>query len=100
MDDILTSTQIAFQWDPNKARSNQWKHEIIFESAATIFADPNLLFTVDPKHSNGEEREWAIGESDQGQVIVVSFIMRQDDICIISARPATKQEIKQYVSGI
>jgi uncharacterized protein len=90
---------MAFQWDPNKARSNQWKHGISFESAATIFADPNLLFTADPKNSNGEEREWAIGESDQGQIVVVSFTMRQDDIRIISARPATKQEIKQYVSG-
>ncbi len=84
---------MPFQWDPKKAQSNGWRHGISFEMAVTVFADPQLLFTVDTQHSDGEEREWAIGETKTGQVLVIVFTMRNDDIRIISARPATKQEI-------
>jgi uncharacterized protein len=90
---------MPFQWDPDKAESNIWKHRISFEQAITVFADPQMLFTADPNHSNGEEREWAIGAIETGQIVVVVFTMRQDDIRIISARPATSQEISRYESG-
>ncbi len=90
---------MPFQWDPNKAESNIWKHGISFEQAITVFGDPQLQFTVDPKHSNGEAREWAIGAIETGQIVVVVFTMRQDDIRIISARTATSQEINRYESG-
>jgi uncharacterized protein len=90
---------MPFQWDSDKAESNVWKHRISFEIAITVFGDSRLLFTADLKHSDGEEREWAIGEAETGQVVVVVFTMRQDDIRIISARPATKQEISRYESG-
>jgi uncharacterized protein len=58
-----------------------------------------LIFTNDPTHSQGEEREWAIGQIETGQIVVVIFTMRQDDIRIISARYATSQEIARYDSG-
>jgi uncharacterized protein len=90
---------MPFEWDPEKARSNWWKHQITFEEAITIFADPNLRFAPDPEHSYGEEREWAIGETEEGAVLVVVFTMREDEIRIISARPATQKEIRRYESG-
>lgn len=89
-----------FEWDDNKAKSNDWKHGITFEEAVSVFADPNLLFTEDYKHSYGEEREWAIGEAENGSILVVVFTMRDDCIRIISARNATKREWQQYESGI
>ena len=58
------------------------------------------MFTVDPEHSYGEERAWAIGETEKGSILVVVFTMHEDEIRIISARPATKQEINRYESGI
>jgi uncharacterized protein len=82
-----------FEWDNNKA-----KHGITFEEAITAFADPALLFTEDSLHSCGEEREWAIGATENGLVVVIVFTMREQQIRIISARPATKQERQQYVS--
>ena len=51
----------------------------------TVFADPYLLFTEDSKHSEQEEREWAIGEAENGSTIVVVFTMRGKQIRIISA---------------
>jgi uncharacterized protein len=48
---------MRFEWDDNKAESNAVKHGITFEEAVTVFADPDLLFTEDTQHSQGEERE-------------------------------------------
>ncbi|NET58086.1 MAG: hypothetical protein F6K47_18605 [Symploca sp. SIO2E6] len=89
-----------FEWDDNKAESNFIKHGISFEEAVTVFADPYLQFTEDTKHSEVEEREWAIGEAENGSMIVVVFTMRGDQIRIISARKATKRECRRYEEGI
>jgi uncharacterized protein len=90
---------MRFEWDENKAESNFLKHGIQFEEAVTVFADPYLLFTEDSSHSQGEEREWAIGETEDGSLVVVVFTMRGEQIRIISARKATKRECQQYESG-
>ena len=61
-----------FDWDPQKALSNFAKHGVSFESAITAFDDPCGLVAVDDKHSTrGETREWLIGESDGGLLVVV-----------------------------
>lgn len=31
---------LRFEWDPNKAEANIAKHEVSFEEAMTVFADP------------------------------------------------------------
>ena len=90
---------MRFEWDDNKAESNVFKHGITFEEAVTVFADPYLLFTEDSKHSEQEEREWAIGEVENGSTIVVVFTMRSEQIRIISARKATRRECKKYEEG-
>jgi len=89
-----------FEWDDNKAKSNFTKHDITFEEAVTVFADPYLLFTEDSKHSDQEERQWAIGEAENGLMLVIAFTMRGEQIRIISARKATKRERKRYEEGI
>jgi uncharacterized protein len=91
---------MRFEWDENKAESNFLKHGIQFEEAVTVFADPYLMFTEDSSHSQGEEREWAIGEMEDGSIVVVVFTMRGERIRIISARRATKRECQEYESGI
>ncbi len=91
---------MRFEWNDNKTESNALKHGITFEEAVTVFADPYLLFTEDSKHSQGEEREWAIREAENGSIVVVVFTMRGKQIRIISARKATKKECQRYESGI
>lgn len=91
---------MKFDWDNKKDESNFLKHGISFVDAVTVFADPYLLFTEDSKHSQQEEREWAIGEMENGSIIVVVFTIRNGVIRIISARKATKKERKQYEERI
>jgi uncharacterized DUF497 family protein len=35
--------RLIFEWDANKARSNQTKHKVGFEEAKTVFNDPFLI---------------------------------------------------------
>ncbi len=38
---------MEFEWDEEKARSNQRKHRVDFETAARIFLDPDRIETYD-----------------------------------------------------
>ncbi|HKP38213.1 MAG TPA: BrnT family toxin [Pyrinomonadaceae bacterium] len=42
--------EYAVEWDESKNRSNQRKHRISFEEAATVFADPLEAVMDDPDH--------------------------------------------------
>ncbi len=88
---------MEFEWDKNKAERNQKKHGIKFSDATTVFGDPFELTINDPEHSVGEYRFLSIGKSEQGQLLVVSYTEEEEnDIRIISARQARKEELKNY----
>lgn len=88
---------MKFSWDPSKAASNEKQHEgVTFTEAATVFQDAFFVVLTDDDHSNGEQRFWVIGESSQGRILLVVYTERGDRIRIISARIATRQEVKVY----
>jgi uncharacterized protein len=90
------SKGLKFEWDPEKARSNFNKHGISFEEAATVFGDPLSITISDSDHGDDELREVTIGETFKYRIVIVSHTDRHGNIRIISARKATKSEIKQY----
>jgi uncharacterized DUF497 family protein len=81
-----------------KAVTNRKKHGVDFELAITAFDDPYALIAPDPKHStHTEEREWLIGKSDSGVLVIVFTKRMKGKIYrIISARRANKRERKLY----
>lgn len=90
-----------FEWDINKAKLNVKKHKISFERAAEIFLDPFSISIFDDEHSLQEERWITIGKNSDEVVLVLVHTFSQQgndqyNIRIISARRATKKEIKQY----
>lgn len=87
---------LGFEWDDNKARSNQAKHGVSFEDAATVFGDPLSLTIPDPAHSQAEHRFVIIGQSHQRKLLVVAHTERGDNIRVISARRASNQERTAY----
>lgn len=88
---------MKFEWDPNKAESNLQKHGISFDEAVTVFKDPLAFIFDDTAHSEQEHREIIIGMSTLRRMLLVCFVERvEDSIRIINARPATRQEIKDY----
>ena len=90
-----------FNWDPNKAKTNLRKHRVSFVQASAIFLDPRMIAVFDSKHSEHEDRWATIGIDRNGILLVVvhTFQPLDADCCkirIISARKATRKEIKQY----
>jgi len=90
-----------FDWDPNKARTNRKNHGIAFEQAPTIFLDPRMISIFDTEHSEHEDRWVTIGIDKNGILLVVVHTFQQlaADSCrirVISARKATRKELKQY----
>ena len=87
---------MEFQWDTNKAVTNFTKHGVTFSEAATVFGDPLEVTIADPDHSEGEFRFLSIGYSEAGRLLVVGYTERYNHIRIITARPATPQEVRNY----
>jgi uncharacterized DUF497 family protein len=87
---------LNFEWDENKARTNLAKHGVGFEEASTVFGDPMSITIPDPAHSQGEARWIILGHSQRGRLLVVAHTERGDNLRIISARPASRRERKQY----
>jgi uncharacterized DUF497 family protein len=91
---------IAFAWDPRKAKSNLAKHGVSFEEAKSVFLDDSARLLDDPDHSVDEERFLLLGYSFQAHCLIVSHCYRESDaeIRLISARKATAQEEITYWS--
>lgn len=87
---------MRFEWDYDKADSNEREHEISFIEAATVFDDDLAIALPDPDHSILELRLLILGESSQRRLLVVSFTELDDVIRIISARIPTRREQKDY----
>ena len=88
--------RLKFEWDSNKAKSNQKKHGISFEEAKTVFQDPLSINFDDPDHSIGENRYIIMGLSSEGRYLLVSHTERENKIRLISARLLTSKERRDY----
>jgi uncharacterized protein len=88
---------MRFQFDPTKAASNLKKHGVSFADAEGVFEDPLAAHRVDPD-AESEERFLALGLGNDGHVLVVCYTLRGDEIRPISARRATRREVKAYES--
>ena len=97
--------QYNFEWNPNKARINAQKHGVTFEEATKVFDDPVALTLFDDEESSDNEDRWVtLGQVGDSHYLVVVHTYRnasEDTVTIrvISARPATKHEIRQYEEG-
>ena len=90
-----------FEWDENKARSNQIEHEVTFDEASTVFDDSLAKIFDDEEHSIGERREIIIGHSVNHRLLLVCFTERANQIIrIISARRPTPKERKEYEENV
>ena len=89
---------LVFEWDPKKAASNLARRRTSFNEAAEAFYDP-LSATVEDTTSTGGMRFILIGQTPKRKILLVVYIERGERIRIISARDATKQEVRIYEEG-
>ncbi len=86
-------------WDPEKAKTNLEKHGVRFSDAELVLYDPYAV-TVEDAVAQGEQRHLSIGLDAVGRVVVVVYNYRGENVRLISARPATRTERRQYEKGI
>ncbi|MCG8469708.1 MAG: BrnT family toxin [Gemmatimonadetes bacterium] len=93
--------ELQFEWDPNKATSNERKHGVSFDEASTVFSDDHAILLDDTEHSDDEDRFLLLGLSSNLRTIVVCHAYRtaEDVIRLISARKATRRERRDYARG-
>ena len=90
---------MQFEWDPEKAVTNETNHGVSFEEATSVFGNPLATTVPDPDHSEGEERFLTTGLSSRQRVLIVWHTDRGEIIRIIGAREATPHERRIYESG-
>jgi uncharacterized DUF497 family protein len=95
MDVLFVYHGQSFVWDSEKASTNVVKHGVSFELACQVFFDP--LIRMEDAGISEEQRDAAIGFTEDWTLLFVVHLLREDDmIRIISARPATAQERRFY----
>ncbi|MEL6381028.1 MAG: BrnT family toxin [Cyanobacteria bacterium J06626_18] len=88
---------MVYRWNRDKAATNLRKHGVDFADAVSVFAD-DLAINIPDKRFD-EERFVTIGLDAFGRVLVVVYTLRGDEVQVISARKATRQERQQYEEG-
>jgi uncharacterized protein len=86
--------KMVYQWNIDKAIANFRKHGIDSADSVSVFDDDLALTIADNRFE--EERFISIGMDAFSRVLVVVYTWCGDEIRLISARPATRTERKQY----
>jgi uncharacterized DUF497 family protein len=81
-----------FEWDAGNQNKSRIKHGIHFTEAEEAFVNIPLIVLDDVKHSDAEQRYIALGKTNEGKRIFISFTYRNTKIRVISARNMNKKE--------
>ena len=85
----------GFEWDDQKAALNLRQHRVSFEQALVACRDPFAVEWLDTSEDYGEER-WSLLGLYGREVLYVAYTERGDNVRIISARRAEKNEQDRY----
>lgn len=96
---MIDWTQIkGFDWDAGNSRKNADKHDVSQAEAEQVFFNEPLLIVEDPRHSAAEARLHALGLTEDGRHLHLSFTLRSAGalLRVISARDMSRKERKIY----
>ncbi len=87
----------GFDWDGGNVRKND-KHGVSTAESEQVYFNEPLLLVEDPKHSGLESRFHALGKTDEGRLLHISFTLRGSGarIRVISARDMHRKERDIY----
>lgn len=88
----------GFDWDAGNARKSSDKHGVSQAEAEQAFFNVPLRVVPDTKHSADEPRYHALGKTDEGRRLHITFTLRSDRtlIRVISARDLHRKERRIY----
>ena len=94
----LLSNCNGFDWDKGNLEKNWVKHRVSQQECEQVFFNEPLAFFEDATHSAEENRYFALGRTDLGRVLAVTFTVRKSQIRVISARDMDQKERRDYKS--
>ena len=80
----------GFQWDEGNVTQAE---------AEQVFFNRPLVVAPDPRHSSTESRHFALGRSNDGRHLTIVFIRRGELLRVVSARPMSRRERKEYAKA-
>lgn len=89
----------GFDWDKGNLDKNRLKHKVTNAECEEMFFNQPLLIIKDEKHSQKEQRCYALGKTESGRLLFASFTIRNNNIRIISARDMSRNEREQYAKS-
>ena len=87
---------VGFDWDDANLEKNWELHRVPFWEAEEIFFNEPLVIMADREHSGQEARYLALGQTDSGRLLFISFTVRRSLVRVISARDMTRKEVRTY----
>lgn len=90
---------MRFSWTSGKAARNRLKHGVDFADAVIALEDENALTIEDNCHDEQRFKSLCLGPGLK-VLFVVHALDCEDCIRIISARKASRGEVRQYYQGI
>jgi uncharacterized DUF497 family protein len=88
----------GFEWDDANSRKIWDKHHVTPSECEQVFFHRPLLVADDVKHSQKENRSYALGQTDDGRLLFVVFTVRRNLIRVITARDMSRKEREAYES--
>src|SRR5687768_8393796 len=87
-----------FDWDEGNARKSEDKHAVTQGEVEEVFFNSPLVLMPDEKHSQAEPRYHALGQTNAGRLLHVTFTLRSEGEAIrpISARDMHRKERRVY----
>ena len=86
----------GFQWDEGNLDKNWYLHQVANGECEEIFFNLPLIIASDSKHSQQEQRYYALGRTDTNRWLFIAFTTRDDLIRVISARDMNERETRIY----
>ena len=87
-----------FEWDKHNADKICLKHYVAPSECEQIFFNLPLIVEDDIRHSEKENRFYALGQTDTSRLLFLVFTIRKNKVRVISARDMNREERRIYQS--
>jgi uncharacterized DUF497 family protein len=95
-DELAAAT--GFDWDPGNRDKNWLGYSVTTTECEQIFFNEPLVVASDSKHSQVEDRYYALGRTSADRRLFVVLTMRGTLVRVISARDMSRKERRVYAT--
>ncbi len=95
----IIGTVEGFEWDAGNSDKNWKRHQVTQAECEQVFANLPLLVSGASTPGEVEPRYFSLGRTDTARELAVVFTVRGKRVRVISARPMSRRERKEYADA-